>query len=134
MSVEKSFETMINPRFCETDALAHISNTVLPIWFEHARDPLCKAIHPSMTVDDWPMIVARISVDYIAQVFVQNPVKIITSVSKVGNKSFTLNQKAYQLDKLVCSGECVIVYFDYKNQKTIPIPDTPRKFLEERLI
>lgn len=134
MSIEKSFETMIKPRFCETDALTHISNTVIPIWFEEARNPVCNAIHPSMTIEDWPMIVARISIDYIAQVFVHSPVKIITDVSKVGNKSFTLSQKAYQQNKLVCSGECVIVYFDFKNQKTVPIPDVPRKVLEERII
>ena len=80
MIIEKTFETVIEPRFCETDALRHISNTVLPVWFEHARDPVCKAIHPQMTVDDWPMIVARISVDYIAQIFVQNSVTIILSL------------------------------------------------------
>jgi len=30
----------IKPRFLETDALGHINNTVVPGWFEGARDPV----------------------------------------------------------------------------------------------
>ena len=38
----------ITPRFCDTDALGHISNTTLPVWFEGARDPIFRWFTPDL--------------------------------------------------------------------------------------
>lgn len=124
-------DTIIEPRFCETDALGHISNTVLPIWFESARAPLFKAILTSSKIEDWPFIVARISVDFIAQTYWGSRVNIATAIKKVGCKSFTIQQRAYQKDKIVAEAETVLVHFDFKEQKTKEIPEIMREKIEQ---
>ena len=117
------FETHIQPRFNETDALGHISNTVMPGWFELARIPLFQIIHPPMTIHDWPIIVAHIDIDYLRQIHLGNDVTIKTKIEKIGTKSITIYQEAWQLDKLAASGRTVMVYFDYQTNTTVALPD-----------
>ena len=48
----QSFET----RFSDTDALGHINNRMLPIWFEGARDPVFKIFMPTLDIHAWRLI------------------------------------------------------------------------------
>lgn len=133
MNNKSVFETTIEPRFCETDAVGHIGNTAMPGWLEHARIPIFKEIHPTMNAKGWPLIVAKISIDYLGQIFAIDEVKIQTSIAKIGNKSFTVSQSVFQNNQKVAYAETVIVYFDYTSKQTITIPEKSRKFLESRL-
>ena len=63
------FEYTITPRVADTDALGHINNTVLPCWFEEARTPLFRILNPTMAFDKWNLILARMEVDYLHQIF-----------------------------------------------------------------
>lgn len=125
------FESIIQPRFNETDALGHIGNTVMPGWFEVARLPIFEIVHPPMSVQDWPLIVARVEIDYIRQVHLGKNVTVKSGVEKVGTKSFTVYQEAWQEEKIAAAGRTVLVYFDYGKSSTIAIPDTLRGKLEE---
>lgn len=118
------FETTISPRMNETDALGHISNTVMPIWFETARQPIFEIVHPSQTLAGWPLIVARIEVDYVGQVFTGNDVLIRTAVARIGTSSFTTYQEAWQNGQLVAKGYVVHVYFDYQRKQSAPLPES----------
>jgi len=124
----------ITPRFAETDALGHINNTVLPVWFEQGRHRIFKALHPEMTLIDWPIILAKISVDFIAQIYFGEDVVIRTGIEKVGNTSVIVKHEAWQRDKLVARGDAVMVYFDYQSNKPTPIPLSVRKRLAPIMI
>lgn len=128
------FEFHIDPRFSETDALGHINNTVLPVWFEAARADLFRLVHPRLTRDDWPMILASIKVDFIDQIHLGGGVTIRTGIQKIGTKSFTVEQQAFQHDKLVARGEAVLVWFDYRQQASQPIPEEVRLLLQPHLL
>lgn len=117
------FETTIAPRMNETDALGHISNTVMPIWFEVARQPIFEIVHPSQTLAGWPLIVARIEVDYVGQIFPGSDVQIRTAVARIGTSSFTTYQEAWQAGQLVAKGYVVHVYFDYQKKQSTPLPE-----------
>lgn len=65
--MEMSFEV----RFCETDALQHVSNTALVSWFEAARDPIFRIFTPTMDLQNWPLILASYKVDFLAQIFLR---------------------------------------------------------------
>jgi len=128
------FETTVKPRFSETDGLGHINNTVFPVWFEYARQDIFNLVHPRQTHDDWPMILAHINVDFIRQTQYGSDVTINTSVTKVGGKSFTVSHEAWQNGALAARGEAVLVWFDYKQQSSCPIPDDIRVLLREHLV
>jgi acyl-CoA thioester hydrolase len=127
-------EMTIRPRFSETDALGHISNTTLPVWFEAARTCIFERVHPALTFDDWPLIVARFEVDLKSQLFVGSDVTVRTGVEKIGNRSLTVYQEAWQKGVLAARGRTVFVYFDYGEQRSRRIPDAVRERLSDLLV
>ena len=126
--------TIISPRFSETDMLGHISNTAMPVWLETAREGFFRRIHPAMTTHDWPLILARIEMDLKAQIHVGDDVTIKTGVEKIGSKSITVYQEAWQKDQLAACARTVMVYFDYREQRSKMVPDKVRERLADLLI
>lgn len=124
----------LQPRFSDTDALGHISNTTLPVWFEQAREPLFRIFHPTLDVKTWPLIIARVEVDFVAQSFWHLPVEIRTGIGRVGGSSFQVVQEAWQDGKLIARGKAVLIHFDYNTEKAVPIPDEVRAQLVEHTI
>ncbi|MBU2917549.1 acyl-CoA thioesterase [Psychrosphaera sp. F3M07] len=122
------------PRFSETDALGHINNTVIPVWFESARDPVFRIFNASLDLNSWNLIIAKIEVNYSAQIQYQAQVEIRTSIKKVGNSSFTVFQQVFQADQCVAFGECIMVKFDYVTNKSAAITDEEKAELNKHLI
>jgi len=127
------FSKTIEPRYSETDALGHINNTVLPVWFEFARNDLFKLCHPPQTHDDWPMILAKIDVEYLQQIFYGKEVLVHTCIESIGTKSFIVFQEVWQSNQLAAKGHAVHVWFDYKQKSTCLIPDNIRVALNDHL-
>jgi acyl-CoA thioester hydrolase len=128
------FHLELEPRFSDTDALGHISNTTLPVWFEQARTPVFRIFHPTLEVETWPLIIARLEIDLMAQSYWHVPVKIKTGIGKIGNSSFHVIQEAWQGDKQIARGVAVLIHFDYETEKALPIPDGIRAKLSEHLM
>ncbi len=130
------FTTTVTPRFGDVDALGHINNTVLPVWFELARNPFFRIFQPDLKIDlkTWPLIIAHINFDFLHELSIQYDVEIRSYVSYIGNKSFTTMHEAWQNGKLCTKGEAVLVHFDFNTKQTTPIPEHIKKQLEEHLI
>lgn len=127
------FTEIIQPGFSDTDALGHINNTCHPVWFENARTPIFRIFHPSLDFHVWPLIVARVEIDYLAQTHWDTPVEIRTYVGKIGNSSCHIKQQAWQNDVQVAAGTTVLIHFDYKNNQSVTIPDSIISQLSEHL-
>ena len=125
------FSKTIEPRYSETDALGHINNTVLPVWFEYARTDFFKLCHPRQTHNDWPMILAKIDVEFLQQIFYGKDVVVNSFIERIGTKSFVVLHEAWQGDQLVAKGHAVHVWFDYQQQASCPVPDDIRAALSE---
>jgi len=110
------YSQQLQPRFNDTDALGHINNTVIAVWFEGARDPLFRLFTPDLNPTDWRLILAKFSVEFHAELFYGQLVEIRTWVSRVGNSSFDVSQQAWQQGKLCASGVAVLV--PYWHSKT----------------
>jgi acyl-CoA thioester hydrolase len=128
------FYTTMMPRFSETDALGHINNTVIPVWFESARVDIFRIFVPSLDIKDWNLIVANINIDFLDQIYMHEPVEIRTGIQRIGNSSFVVYQEAYQGGRLVSKGTSVLVYYDYQAQQSRPIPADIRRELEKHLV
>ena len=128
------FSYVVMPGFSDTDALGHINNTRLPVWFENARDPIFKLFTPNLDINNWPLILARITVDFKQQMYLNHEIEIKTYVSKIGNSSFTLTQQAWQNRIWTASGDATMVHFDYKTGSALKIPAVIRAKLEKHLM
>ncbi|MDN3640103.1 thioesterase family protein [Simiduia curdlanivorans] len=123
------FEKIIQPRFSETDALGHISNTTLPVWFEEARQPVFKIFTPTLAIQTWPLILARFEIDFTAQIYYGQEVLIKTGISRIGTSSLNVYQEAWQNQQRVAIGTTTLVHFDYETQKPSPISESQRDAL-----
>lgn len=121
-------------RFCETDALGHVSNTVLVAWFEAARMPIFKLFAPDLNLQNWPLILASYNVDFLQQIYLQEIVTIKSWISRIGTSSFEVYQECWQDSELKAKGKTTLVHFDYKTKKSRCIPDEIRKALVANLI
>lgn len=121
-------------RFYETDALAHVSNTVLAGWFEAARMPVFKLFTPELDLQNWPLILASYNIDFLRQIFYGKDVTIKTGISRIGGSSFDVYQQVWQSGELSASGTTTMVHFDYNTQKSAPIPNDVREALEALMV
>ncbi len=130
------FTTTITPRFGDVDALGHINNTVLPVWFETARNPFFRIFQPDLKIDKktWSLILAHIDFDFLQELTIECDVEIRSSVSRVGSKSFTTLHEAWQNGKLCVRGEAVLVHYDFNIKQTTPIPEHIKAQLSEHLV
>ncbi|CAM3449838.1 acyl-CoA thioesterase [Parendozoicomonas haliclonae] len=130
------FVETLAPRFCETDALGHINNTVVPVWFEAGREPIFQLFTPDMDVNNWKLIIARISVDFLAEIHygTGRDVEIRTGLAKIGNSSMTIRQEVWQEGQCCARGDAVMIHFDHSAKQSRPIPDTIRAELEKHLL
>lgn len=112
-------------RFCETDALQHVSNTALVVWFESAREPIFRMFTPGLDVNNWPLILASYKVDFLKQIYLGD-VTIKTGISRVGGSSFDVFQEVWQNGERAGKGLTTLVHFDYEAQKARAIPDDIR--------
>lgn len=127
------FTEVINPRFCDTDALGHINNTMLPIWFEGAREPVFKIFMPELDVTQWRLILAKIDVNFHAQIFYGKAVELRTYIGRIGSSSFDVYQELWQNNIRCASGTAVMVNFCYENQCSLKIPAEIQNEMEKHL-
>tara|TARA_R110002167_G_scaffold52073_4_gene150738 strand:- start:459 stop:854 length:396 start_codon:yes stop_codon:yes gene_type:complete len=128
------FSLIVGPRFSETDALGHINNTVLPVWFEQARTPIFEIFTPTLAVEKWELILAKIDVSFLKQIFYGKDVEVKTYVQSVGNSSFIVYHEAWQENVKVAEGTAVMVHFDHGTQKSKPIPRDIRLVLDKHKV
>lgn len=126
------FTVRITPRFCETDALGHINNTVMPVWLEQGRTPIFELFTGDLTHSDlsrFPLLLAHLSMDFRRPIQFGTDVEVRTSVSRIGNSSFELSQSIAQNAQNCLDAKAVIVHVDVAENASAPIPDTVRKQL-----
>ncbi|MFG6177501.1 acyl-CoA thioesterase [Halomonas sp. THAF12] len=127
------FTRTIEPAFYDTDALGHVNNTRLPAWFELARNDLFKLFTPDLDPGRWRLIMARMEVDYRAELFYGRDIEIRTYLTRLGNSSFTVTQEAWQDGRMANLGHTVLVQFDHQAKRTVPIEGELREALAAHL-
>ncbi len=130
------FNFTVAPRFGDIDGLGHVNNTVLAVWFEMARNPIFRLFTPDLDLsrEKWKLIMVRTEFDFLGEMFFNGDVEIRSYILRIGNTSFTIGHEAWQNGKLNVRGKAVIVHYDFKNKKAIPIKGKIREMLMEHMI
>jgi acyl-CoA thioester hydrolase len=87
-----------------------------------------------MDIHKMSLILARIEVDFVAQIYYGKDVLLKTWISKLGNSSFVVAHEAWQSEVCVARGQAVQVAFDFATQKSQRLPDAIRAELEKHLL
>lgn len=128
------FSNTFDPRFLETDALGHINNTVLPMWFEASRDPVFKFFTPNMDVKDWKLILASFNVNFHGETHYGTSVEIRTYISRIGNSAFDVYQECWQQGTKSVSGTATMVHFCHDTKKSVPLTESQSTLLRAHLL
>lgn len=128
------WQTTITPRFSDTDALRHISNIAIADWLENSRTEVFRLFVPDLDPNKWTLILASLNISFVGQLYYQYDARIETSVKKLGNSSFTIQQEIYQQDKQCVVSEAILVHFDHDEQRSKAIPEDIRAQLQQHML
>lgn len=123
-------KTPIQIRFKDIDKVGHVNNANYVTYFELARVDYFNAMAGNDIKMDWTgesVILARIEMEYKQPVFLEDKVFCYTWVSRIGTKSFDMSCSIVRvvdgIEVEAAQGLAIIVCFDYRTNKTIPVPE-----------
>ncbi len=127
------FTSEVRVRFGETDALGHVNNASYFVYMENARIDFLGEIGASTSLEDWSYVVGHVSCDFINQAFFNENLELISKVTHIGTKSFTLHHELVRKSsgECVAKGKAVLIHFNFKTQTSEPIPPETRAQLEQ---
>ncbi len=116
----------ITVRFADLDFQGHVNNAVFLTYVESARLGYYEqaGIWRRESGVNTGMVVAHIDIDYLAPIFFGQEIRVGLRLARLGHKSFTL---AFLIETIpgrvpLASGTSVMVAYDRKSEKSIPIP------------
>jgi len=118
-------------RYSDMDNLGHINNAVFTTLLETGRTSLLN--HPSIDAwrhEQYTYVIARLEVDYRAELRWPGLVHVGTGVKSVGKSSIVLVQALFMDDVCVATAQCVMVQVGKTSHKPEPIGEETRAVLE----
>lgn len=120
----------------DTDGVGHVNNAVYLSWTEEARMQYMVERRRARGIADLDFILASAHLDYRSPVLLDEIVDLWYGISRVGNKSWEMayEGRARAGGRLVFEARTVQVQFDYREARTVAIPDSLRTILEQDLL
>ena len=112
-------------RFSDVDQFGHVNNSVYFSLYDLAKTTYVKdVLSGRMKWNEVGIVVANIIANFMSPIFFMDHVNIETATVELGNKSFTLLQRAIDPESGTVKCECrtVMVVYDLKTQTPIPMP------------
>lgn len=116
-------------RWGDVDSMGHVNNAKFITYDEQARTDYLQARQHEAGIDGPRFILARIACDFIAQLRHPSRIEYGMRTVRLGRSSLTTQGALFVGDHCHARTESVIVWFDYKAQKTVPIPAEVRRAL-----
>ncbi len=122
----------IQVRFRDLDPLGHVNNAVYLSYFELARVKYFQSLGLETTSPHGlgeavrsSYVVARVEVDFVRPVHLDEPVRINSRVLRVGDKSFRMGHQLLAKGELAAKSEVVVVWLEA--EKPARVPDVVRQ-------
>ena len=108
-------------RFRDCDPMGHVNNAVYSTYLEQARIGVLGGLDP--------FILARVEIDFRAELRAGEEVEVASRCSRVGTKSFDLEHVIRADGRVVAQAKSVLVGYDYEAGQSVPITDTTKRRL-----
>lgn len=117
----------IEVRYGDLDPQGHVNNATHLTYFEQAR--VAYMIELGLFTKDQSfmeigVILADVHITYFAPIYFGQEIKVGVHAARLGNKSMTWEQNIVDAGsgKELAKGDVVIVAYDYREERTMPIP------------
>ncbi|MEM0988516.1 MAG: thioesterase family protein [Pseudomonadota bacterium] len=117
-------------RFSDQDSLGHINNVALAQYFEVARTAFVyDVIRLAKMEGEIEFILARVVIDFVAELHYPGSVEVGARLTRVGNKSLSSGYGIFQGPKCIATSEAVNVFYDMETRRSTTPPDRVRQIL-----
>lgn len=120
-------------RYGDTDRQGHVNNAVFATFCESGRVSFLYDEKLDLRGTDTNFVIARLELDFRAELFYPGTVDIGTRVLSVGRSSFRLGQGIFKGDLCAATAECIMVLVDDNTRQSKPLTARLRRWLEARL-
>lgn len=109
----------------DMDALGHVNNARYFDYFQEARIEWLALHHLSLSGEEGPVIV-HTACTFLKPVIYPAHLALSSYMHSLGHSSFVIDHELLQDNQLMAQGVCKIVWVNYQQNKSVPIPDTIR--------
>ena len=110
-------------RFSDVDRFGHVNNSVYFSLFDMCKTRYFNDVVGTDIFDRMAPVVVHIEANFISPVYFPDEIVIDTSIVRIGNKSFTLLQRALnqRTEEVKCYCETVMVMMDTVTNESVEI-------------
>jgi acyl-CoA thioester hydrolase len=108
-------------RFADTDRHGHITNTVFAACCQNARMELLYSSKRVPTPPNTQFVIARLVLDFRAEMHWPGTVEIGTRVDRIGRSSITLAQALFMAGQCVATAESIVALVNTTTRRPIPL-------------
>ena len=102
-------------RFRDCDAMGHVNNAVYSTFLEEARIEVLGGLTD--------FILARVEIDFRAELRAGEEIEIGTRCSRIGTKSLELEHEIRVGGRVAAEARSILVGYDYELAESVPLPE-----------
>jgi acyl-CoA thioester hydrolase len=110
-------------RFRDCDSMGHMNNAVYSTFLEEARIEALGGLAS--------FILARVEIDFRAELRAGDEVEVRTRCSRIGTKSLELEHEIHVDGRIAAQAKSVLVGYDYELGQSVALPEAVRARLSE---
>jgi acyl-CoA thioester hydrolase len=122
--------TSTDIRFADLDRQGHVNNAVFATFSEIGRVAFMYDPARPLAPEGKSFVVARLLINFHAELFWPGSVEIGTGVLKIGRSSMTLLQGMFNDGRPVATAEATIVMVDRQTRRSTPLPPQTLEILQ----
>jgi acyl-CoA thioester hydrolase len=120
-------------RYADTDRQGHVNNAVFATFCESGRVAFLYDEKLNLRGAGANFVIARLELDFRAELYYPGIVDIGTRVIAIGRSSFRIGQGIFHGDLCAATAECVMVRMDDATRKSKELAPQTRQWLEEQM-
>lgn len=117
-------------RYADTDRQGHVNNAVFSTFFETGRVELIHQLRQVAAETTRDFVIAKITIEYLAELLWPGDVEVGTRVIRVGTSSIVVEQVLVSEGIVHARAESVMVLTDTTTRRSTPLDDRSRSTLE----
>ena len=122
--------TPVTLRYSDQDPMQHINNVAITAMLESGRMHLLRGVLGD-ALQEQGMVLARLSIDYLAELRFPDAVEVGGRLVRVGGRSLTSHLAVFQNGRCCVVSESVNVFFDTETRRSTEPNEAVRRRLEE---
>jgi len=122
MSDDFEYETELQVRFADIDAMGHVNNATYATYLEQARVDYYADVL-GVGLDDIDTVLVNLQIDYRHEIRLDHEtVTVAMAVSSIGESSVTVTYQVRAGDRVAATAETTQVYVDPEAGESRPLP------------